>query len=60
VYGAFAYREGSLAFEYGLRHVLLSHGRIGKVFVDYPEKKQMPKFMSIFLLGNEMVSETSA
>lgn len=34
VYGAFAYREGSLAFEYGLRHVLLSHGRIGKVFVD--------------------------
>ena len=34
VYGAFAYREGSLTFEYGLRHVLLSHGRIGKVFVD--------------------------
>jgi len=27
---------------------------------DYPEKKQMPKFTGIFLLGNEMVSETSA
>ena len=34
VYGAFGFREGSLSFEYGLRHVLLSHGRIGKVFVD--------------------------
>ena len=34
VYSIFAFREGSLAFEYGLRHVLLSHGRIGKIFVD--------------------------
>ena len=34
VYGAFAFREGSLEFEYGLLHVLLSHGRIGKIFVD--------------------------
>jgi len=31
-----------------------------RLYCDYPEKKQMPKFMSIFLLGNEMVSETSA
>ena len=34
VYGAFSFREGSLEFEYGLRHVLLAHGRIGRVFVD--------------------------
>lgn len=34
VYGAFSFRETSLAFEYGLRHVLLAHGRIAKIFVD--------------------------
>jgi len=34
VYGAFSFRESSLEFEYGLRHVLLAHGRIGKIFVD--------------------------
>jgi transposase len=34
VYGAFSFRESSLEFEYGLHHVLLAHGRIGKVFVD--------------------------
>ena len=34
VYGNFEHREDSLQFEYGLKHVLLSHGRIGKTFVD--------------------------
>jgi len=34
VYGNFSFREGSLEFEYALRHVLLIHGRIGRVFVD--------------------------
>jgi transposase InsO family protein len=34
VYGAFSFRESSVEFEYGLRQVLLAHGRIGKVFVD--------------------------
>jgi len=34
VYGAFSFREGSLEFEYALRHVLLAHGRIGRLFVD--------------------------
>jgi transposase len=34
VYGAFSFRESSLEFEYGLHHVLLAHGRIGKIFVD--------------------------
>jgi len=34
VYGAFSFRESSLEFEYGLRHVLLAHGRIGKIFCD--------------------------
>lgn len=34
VYGEFSFRESSLEFEYGLRHVLLAHGRIGKIFVD--------------------------
>ncbi|RKX73578.1 MAG: hypothetical protein DRP87_18665 [Spirochaetes bacterium] len=34
VYSAFSFREGSLEFEYGLKSVLLCHGRIGKVFTD--------------------------
>jgi hypothetical protein len=34
VYADFSFREGSLAFEYGLYHVLLAHGRIGRVFCD--------------------------
>jgi putative transposase len=34
VYAAFAFRESSLEFEYGIKHVLLSHGRIGRLFVD--------------------------
>ena len=34
VYSIFAHRESSLVFEYGLKHVLLSHGRMGKVFCD--------------------------
>jgi len=33
-YGAFSFRESPLAFEYGLRHVLLAHGRIGRAYVD--------------------------
>jgi transposase len=34
VYAAFSFRESSLEFEYGIQHVLLSHGRIGRLFVD--------------------------
>jgi transposase len=34
LYGAFSFREGSLEFEYAVRHVLLSHGRIGRLFCD--------------------------
>ena len=34
VYGSFSFRETSLVFEYGLRHVLLTHGRIGRIFTD--------------------------
>ena len=34
VYSIFSHREDSLIFEYGLKHVLLSHGRIGKIFCD--------------------------
>ncbi len=34
LYADFAFRESSLEFEYGIKHVLLSHGRIGKFFVD--------------------------
>ena len=40
VYGSFSFRESSLEFEWGLRHVLLSHGRIGKIFCDYPKKNK--------------------
>jgi hypothetical protein len=60
VYGEFSFRESSLEFEYGLRHVLLAHGRIGKIFVDYAEEKQMPKSRGIFLLGKEMHKAASA
>lgn len=34
VYASFSFRESSLEFEYGIRHVLLSHGRIGRIYVD--------------------------
>jgi putative transposase len=34
VYAAFAFRESSLEFEYGIKHVLLSHGRIGRLYCD--------------------------
>jgi transposase len=34
VYGNFSFRESSLEFESGLRHVLLAHGRVGRIFVD--------------------------
>jgi len=34
VYANFSFRETSLEFEYGIKHVLLSHGRIGRIFVD--------------------------
>ena len=34
VYANFAFRETSLEFQYGIKHVLLSHGRIVKIFMD--------------------------
>jgi hypothetical protein len=34
VYANFSFRESSLEFEYGIKHVLLSHGRIGRLYVD--------------------------
>lgn len=34
VYAAFSFQESSLEFEYGIRHVLLAHGRIGRIFAD--------------------------
>ena len=34
VYGNFCRRESSIEFEYGIKHVLLSRGRIGRVFCD--------------------------
>lgn len=34
VYANFSFRETSLEFEYGIKHILLSHGRIGKAFCD--------------------------
>lgn len=34
VYANFSFRETSLEFEYGIKHILLSHGRIGKAFTD--------------------------
>ena len=60
LYGAFSFREGSLEFEYALRHVLLSHGRIGRLFCDYAEKNQMPKFIRFFFPHREIALKTSA
>jgi hypothetical protein len=39
VHAEFSTSEHSLAFEKGIRHILLAHGRIGRHNVDYPEKK---------------------
>jgi len=60
VYADFSFRETSLEFEYGIKHVLLTHGRIGRIYVDYPEKKQMPKFIRFFFTGKEITLKTSA
>ena len=34
LYGQFAFSEKSLLFEDGIRHILKSHGRIGRLYVD--------------------------
>lgn len=34
VYANFSFRECSLEFEYGIKQVLLTHGRIGRLYVD--------------------------
>jgi len=34
LYGRFAFSEKSLLFEDGIRHILKSHGRIGRLYVD--------------------------
>jgi len=34
VYSNFSFRESSVEFEYGIKHVLLSHGRIGRIYCD--------------------------
>lgn len=34
VYADFAHSEHSLAFEKGIRHILMAHGRIGRLYVD--------------------------
>lgn len=34
VYANFSFRESSLEFEYGIKHILLSHGRIGRIYAD--------------------------
>ena len=34
VYADFSFRENSLEFEYGIKHILLSYGRIDRIYVD--------------------------
>jgi len=60
LFAYFAFSENSLTFEAGIKHILSAHGRIGKLYCDYAERKQMPKFLSISLRSNEMTLETSA
>jgi transposase len=54
LYANFSFTERSVQFEAGIKHILKAHGRIGMLYVDYPEKKQMPKFMSIFFPSKEI------
>ena len=60
VHAEFSTSEHSLAFEKGIRHILLAHGRIGRLYVDYPEKKQMPKLTPLFFVGKEIDLRISA
>ena len=60
VYATFAFSENSLGFEAGIKHILAAHGRIGRAYCDYAEKKQMPKFIRFFFPFKEIAMKTSA
>ena len=60
LYACFGFSESALGFECGIKHVLAAHGKIGRLYTDYAEKKQMPKFLSIFSGSKEMAAATSA
>ena len=59
LYADFSFAESSVAFESGIKHILAAHGRIGRLYCDYAEEKQMPKFLSMSRVGKEMTEKTS-
>ena len=45
VYACWGFSESAVAFEAGVRHIMAAHGRIGRLYCDYPEENEMPKFV---------------
>ena len=60
VYACWAWRESAIAFEAGIRHILAAHGRIGRLYCDYPEENEMPKSVGNFFPAKQIALQTSA
>ena len=60
VYAGWGFSETAVAFEAGIHHILAAHGRIGRLYCDYPEEKQMPKFDGNLFPHKQIALRTSA
>jgi hypothetical protein len=60
VYSRFSFSEKSILFEDGVKHILRAQGMIGRLYTDYTEKKQIPKFIRNLFRRKEIALKTSA
>ena len=60
VYACWGFSESAVAFEAGIHHILAAHGRIGRLYCDYLEEKQIPKFAGNLLRCKHIALQTSA
>ena len=60
VYGQFYASENTESFMHSLEQAFLRRGLPRKLYVDYTEKKQMPKFAHIIFQGKGMTKKYSA
>ena len=60
LFGKYYLNEKLPCMEDSFKYMILRYGIPLRIYMDYPEKKQMPKFTSILLRSNEMTLGTSA
>ena len=60
LFGKYYDSEKLPCLEDSFQHMVLRWGIPEVVYVDYPEKKQIPKFVRILLVSKEMASRNSA